>query len=206
MLGEDAALGQAVGEDVGVDLVGHALPALDQVGFLADAGQPRAAVTRDPAHHLRRGEVLHLAAHFPDPAVGLLPVLDRALDLAEEDRPEPLVEPVARAGVDVDRVEHGSPHVVLLLVESSVADAHRLGALVAAEVMQDVLVQGALAVDPVHDLQLVVTVGDVGDEVEEVVGLPVEAERIQAPQREGGVPDPAVAVVPVALAAGRLRQ
>ena len=46
----------------------------------------------------------------------------------------------------------------------------------------------------------------VGDEVEEVVGLPVEAERVEAPQHERGVADPGVAVVPVALAAGRLGQ
>ena len=48
--------------------------------------------------------------------------------------------------------------------------------------------------------------GDVGDEVEEVVGLPVEAERVEAPEHEGGVADPGVAVVPVALAARRLGQ
>ncbi len=44
------------------------------------------------------------------------------------------------------------------------------------------------------------------DEVEEVVGLPVEAERVEAPQHERGVADPRVAVVPVALAARRLGQ
>ena len=48
--------------------------------------------------------------------------------------------------------------------------------------------------------------GAVGDEVEEVVGLPVEAERVQPPQRERRVADPAVAVVPVALALRRLGQ
>ena len=68
-------------------------------------------------------------------------------------------------------------------------------------------VSSLLAADPVHDLQVAVALaGDVGDEVEEVVGLPVEAERVEAPQRERGVADPGVAVVPVALAARRLRQ
>ena len=47
---------------------------------------------------------------------------------------------------------------------------------------------------------------EVGHELHEVVGLPVEAERVQPPQREGRVAHPAVAVVPVALAAGRLGQ
>ena len=47
---------------------------------------------------------------------------------------------------------------------------------------------------------------EVGDELHEVVGLPVEAERVQPPQRERRVAHPAVAVVPVALATGRLGQ
>ena len=47
---------------------------------------------------------------------------------------------------------------------------------------------------------------EVGDVLDEVVGLPVEAERCRAPQRERRVAHPAVAVVPVALAARRLRQ
>jgi hypothetical protein len=100
----------------------------------------------------------------------------------------------------------GAPDVVLALVVGAVADPYGTGALVAAEVVEDVLVERALAVDAVHDLQLGITIGDVGDEVEEVVGLPVEAERVQAPERERRVADPAVAVVPVALAAGGLRQ
>ena len=108
--------------------------------------------------------------------------------------------------VDVDRVEHRAPHVVLALVVGAVADAHRPGAVVAVQVVEDALVEVALAVDAVHDLELVVALGDVGDEAEEVVGLPVEAEGVEAPQRERGVADPAVAVVPVALAAGRLGQ
>ena len=74
------------------------------------------------------------------------------------------------------------------------------------EVVEDVLVELALAADAVHDLQVAVALGDVGDEGEEVVRLPVEAERVQRPQRERRVADPRVAVVPVALAAGGLRQ
>ena len=48
--------------------------------------------------------------------------------------------------------------------------------------------------------------GDVVHEAEEVVGLPVEAQRVQAPQREGGVAHPRVAVVPVTFAARGFRQ
>ena len=67
--------------------------------------------------------------------------------------------------------------------------------------------QVAAPVDPVHDLQRAVVVGlDVGDELHELVGLPVEVEPVQRLQRERAVAHPRVAVVPVALAAGRLGQ
>ena len=36
--------------------------------------------------------MLRFAAHLPDPAVGLAPVLERALDLAADDRPGAIVE------------------------------------------------------------------------------------------------------------------
>ena len=67
--------------------------------------------------------------------------------------------------------------------------------------------QVAAPVDPVHDLQRAVRVGlEVGDELHELVGLPVEVEPVQRLQRERRVAHPRVAVVPVALAAGRLGQ
>ena len=151
--------------------------------------------------------MLRVAAHLPDAAVGLAPVGDRRLDLLLEDRPHALGQRVARLGVQVDRVEHRAPHVVLVLVVGAVADPHRPRVLVAAQVVERLLGQVGAAVDPVHDLQPALRgLGAVGDEVEEVVGLPVEAERVEAPERERGVADPGVAVVPVALAAGRLGQ
>ncbi len=132
---------------------------------------------------------------------------ERACHLALDDRPQPVGELVARAGVQVDRVEHGAPHVVLALAVGAVADAHRLRAAVAGEMVELLLLQATLAADPVHDLQLpLLGLGEVGDEIEEIVGLPVEAEGVERPQHERGVADPGVAVVPVAFATKRLRQ
>ena len=105
VLGEHAAVVEAVREHVGVDLVGDLLPALGLLVGLAQPRQPRAAVARDPAHDLRRREVLGLAAHLPDPAVGLAPVRDRLLDLVAQDRPEAVGQPVARLRVQVERVD-----------------------------------------------------------------------------------------------------
>ena len=69
------------------------------------------------------------------------------------------------------------------------------------------LVELAAAVDAVDDLQVApVTFDQVAQEGEVVAGLPLEAERVQAPQRERRVAHPGVPVVPVALAARRLGQ
>ena len=207
VLGEHAALVERVVADVGVDLVGDAAPAHRLLPVLPQLGQARAAVQRHPAHELGRGEVLLLAAHLPDAAVRPAPVRHRRLDLLDEDRPHALGQVVAGLGVEVHRVEHRAPDVVLVLVVRAVADPHRAGVLVARQVIERRLRQLGAAVDAVHDLQLSLDrLGDVGDEVEEVVGLPVEAERVEAPERERRVADPRVAVVPVALAAGRLGQ
>ncbi len=168
--------------------------------------QARAAVACDPAHELGRDEVLRLAAHLPDAAVRLLPVLDRRLDRSLEDRPHDLGQEVARLRVQVDRIEHRAPHVVLHLLVRGVADAHRPRPLVATQVVDGLLGQLVLATDPVHDLQVLLPRRHVGDEIEEIVRLAGEAERVEAPQHEGPVANPRVAVVPVALAADRLRQ
>src|SRR5260370_27697447 len=63
-----------------------------------------------------------------------------------------------------------------------------------------------LAPDAVHDRQVLLAGRDVGDEVEEVVRLARETQGVEAPEHEGAVANPGVAIVPVALAADRLGQ
>ena len=57
-------------------------------------------------------------------------------------------------------------------------------AFIAGQMIKGLLGQFPLAADAVHDLQVGVLFGEVGDEVEEVVLLPVKAERVQAPEHE----------------------
>ena len=52
VLGEDAAVVEPVGQDVGLDLVGGGLPARGVLEVLAQASQASTAVRRDPAHDL----------------------------------------------------------------------------------------------------------------------------------------------------------
>ena len=146
--------------------------------------------------------MLRLSADLPDAAVRLAPVFEGMLDLLAGDLPDPFVEPVARPGVQVDRFEHGPPYVVLLLLVGGVPDPHRARVLVSLQVVEHPFGEIRGAVDAVDDLQVAaVTFGQVRDEGEVVVGLPVEAQGVQAPEREGGITDPAVAVVPVPLPA-----
>ena len=149
--------------------------------------------------------MLRRPAGLPDPLVGLAPDLRGALGLRLDDRPQPLRQPLALAGVEQDRVEHRAEDVVLALVVGAVADPHGACAGVAREVVEGRLRQVTATVDPVHDLQRAVAVRlEVGDELHELVGFPVEVQPVQRLQREGRVAHPRVAVVPVALAARRL--
>ncbi len=176
------------------------------VGLVVQPGELGAPVHRHPAHELRAGEVLRLAAHLPDAPVRLVPVLRGLLDLPLEDGPQRLGELVARLGVQPHGVEHRAPHVVLPLVVRGVADPDGLRALVAGQVRQLELLQGLLATHAVHDLELPVVAADVLDEREEVVRLAFQAEGVQPPERERRVADPRVPVVPVALPARGLGQ
>ena len=134
VLGEHAALVDAVGADVGVDLVGRRLPARRRSSQSSrSARQPGAAVERDPAHQLRRGEVL-AARRAPPRCRGRARASARA-------PPRPGCSRIGQTRsarwsrdlrVQVDRVEHRAPDVVLVLVVGAVADADRAGALVAA--------------------------------------------------------------------------
>src|SRR6476620_12246401 len=87
-----------------------------------------------------------------------------------------------------------------MLRVGGIAYPNRPRVRVAAEMVKLVLVEFSFARDSVHDLQVFVAGGHIGDEREEVDRLPVEAEGVHGPQRERGVTDPGVAVVVVALA------
>src|SRR2546427_8078184 len=121
--------------------------------------------------------MLRLAANLPDAAIRRLPVLDGRFDGSLQDRPHDLWQVVPRLGVEVHGVEDGSPNIVLLLRIRGVADADGMRSLVAAQVVDGAFGQLALAADPIHDLQVLLSSGDIRDEVEKVVGFTSEAER-----------------------------
>ena len=182
-------------------------PGRGKLGVAAYVRELRGAVERHPAHQLRRYVVPRLAARLPDALIGVLPDRRGALGLCLHERPEAPRDPLAAAAVQQDRVERRAEDVVLALVERAVADADGIGAVVPGEILAHRFGQFSATVDPVHDLQSAIVVAvDVGHELHELVGLPIEQQVVQGPQQEGRVADPGVAVVPVALAPWRLGQ
>ena len=109
--------------------------------------------------------------------------------------------------MEEDRVEHGPEDVVLTLVEGAVSGPHRARSVVSREVLPEGLGEVTAAVDPVHDLQRAVLVRlQIGDELHELVRLPIEAQVVQRLEGEGRIPHPAEPVVPVALPTRSLGQ
>jgi hypothetical protein len=102
----------------------------------------------------------------------------------------------------VERVDHLAVHVELELLVRGVPHAHGLRRGVAGEPRQLELGEHALAGQAVHDLELRRGAGGGAEEpVAPRGGLLVVAAVHEGEQREGGVAQPAVAVVPVARAA-----
>src|SRR5215471_8084324 len=111
------------------------------------------------------------------------------------------------AGVEQNRVEDRAEDIVLTLVPGAVSDANWTSSRVTGEVVARRLGEIAAAIDAIHDLQGAVFGWlDIGDELHELLGLPVQPEEVQRLKRERGVAHPGVAVVPVAFAPGSLGQ
>src|SRR5881409_3479559 len=193
-----------VGEDVAVDLVAHVVPAYQWSRERALLRQAHGAVERRPAEHARVEELLAPAAHLPDALVLVAPVGADPVDEAAHVGPQVVGDRGTVLVVEVDRVHQLAVDVELEVGGGRVADAHGRGAQVALEVRQRLLGEPVATVDPVHDLE-----GAVGfellaarlDPAHEGRRLLGEAEAHEAVEREGGVADPGVAIVPVPLAA-----
>ena len=203
---ERASRGDAVLEHVGGDCGRGCAPRTRLLGSSPQVRERRAAVGRDPAHHLRRRVVAGLRAIGPRALVRLSPLRHRGVDLAPGHRPDRARQPPAGERRNRGRVDQGCLHVVLRVAHSGVADAHRPRAGVSHQVRELGLVRRVVAVHAVQVLQRPLALGHVRQEREKVVRLPAEAERIQRPKRPRRVADERVAKVPVARAARDARE
>src|SRR4029078_5961671 len=161
-----------------------------------------AAVEGDPGHYRRRNIVPACAAALPDAMIGLVPYFGKMLEYRAFYCPgasiqfelggSPLMECVDQFAVDVE----------LQLRMRGIADPHWLRAFVAGQPFGLPFQQAALPHDAVHDLH-------VGGRARRCPQAPLGpgggflgvARIYQRQQREGGVAQPAEAIVPVACAA-----
>ena len=147
------------------------------------------------------------SADLPQAVVGLLPVLGELVD--EGALHAPAVARLGHAVVARHRqgAEDLAQDVGLALVHGTVADADRQRAGVPGEAVELALGEVAAALDGVHHLHVGRVSGDGAQQpvapVVRIVGAPGGEQRLQG---EGRVAQPAVAVVPVALAAEVLGQ
>ena len=120
-------------------------------------GDADRAVDRHPAHEPGVQELLLAAANLPDAFVRHAPVVAHPVDEPARAGSTGRRRPVSTVLVEhVDDVQQLAVDVELELVVGAVADAHRRGAPVALEVIENLLGQVVAAVDPVHDLQAAV--------------------------------------------------
>src|SRR6185437_15189105 len=94
------------------------------------------AIDRDPGHDLRVGEVATAAADLPDAVIRALPYL---VDMVQQShcRHQRLVAAGhAHLAPDIDGVHDLAEDIELELAGGGIADTHRLGALVARQLVQ----------------------------------------------------------------------
>ena len=154
-----------------------------------------------------------LAAHLPDPLVLLPPPARGRVGARDEELPPgggPRVVRVELGDEPVGRAQQLAVDVDLPLGPGAVADADGPARAPPRQVRQRALAEVVLPADAEHDLQVATTqdlaCGAGRQVVEELVGLVRAGGDPQGFEGEAGVPDPGVAVVPVAFAADLLGQ
>ena len=151
-----------------------------------------------------------LATDLPDALVRVTPASGRRVGERHEEPQRRLVDALEVLGQLPGSVEQLAVHVELALAPRPVADAHGSAVTPAGEVRKVPLGEVTLTADAEHDRQVDALVhrgrSSSRHEVEELVGFVGAGGDPQRLDREAGIADPGVAVVPVALAARGLRQ
>ena len=145
--------------------------------------------------------------HLPYSLVGLPPVRLQPPDDSLDHAPPVRCRRHPELASAKDGVEHLAVDVQLALAGRGVADPDRTRVLVAGQPAELVLVEPPLSAETVHDLEVFRIAGDRAQHpVAPADRLFHVAGRHQRVEREDGVPQPAVAVVPVPDPAQKLRQ
>src|SRR5215212_1661157 len=195
--------------DLLVDLVTYLQPSLAVGGEGALVSESQATVYGDPAHELRVDEVPPPASDLPDSLIFTSPVVADPVDQPAQVGPQLVPDGVTVLVVEVDSVHQLTVDVQLQLVVGTVADPDRPRAPVALQMLQSLLGEVAPPIYAVHELQRAVRlrlVAAVLEPAHERLSLLGEPDAQETVEGEGGVTDPGVTVIPVALPSYTLRQ
>ena len=165
------------------------------------------AIERDPCHDLRRHVMRAIAAPLPDAVVRLVPYFRQMFEHLAFEVPGSVIQLQLGHPRLMKCVDQFAVDVELQLGMRGIADPDRLRALVTGQPARLPFEQAALAHDAVHDLHA-------GRRPRHRAQQPiVPARRFlgiarvhQRQQREGGVAQPAEAIIPVSGAAELFRQ
>ena len=148
------------------------------------------------------GVMFALTLEFPDAVVRLAAQLPDPIGEALDNLPELGRDKAALTLVDRHAVDDGPEYVRLTLARGTIADPYRARPIEAGQVLEVLLGQVRVAIDPVDDLHgEVVVVGAVPNPVDEVGRLLRKPGAEQGGNAIGSIAQPAIAVVPVAIAA-----
>ena len=166
-----------------------------------------AAVERDPCHHLRRYVMLAVTAALPDATVRLVPDLGQMIQHDAFQIPRTFVELQLGHARLMECVDQLAIDIELQLRMRGIADPHRQRAFIPRQPVRLPFQQAALTHDAVHDLHMRRRAGHRAQQpIVPAQGFLGVAAVHQRQQREGGIAQPAEAVIPVARAAELFRQ
>src|SRR5215470_4362640 len=137
-----------------MDLIAQSAPALDWPGDAETLAAFDGAVERHPGHDLGVRELPRPTAHFPQSLVGRAPDCLQMLDQLQLQVPFGAHRRQAALTALKQRIHDLAENVDLQLLGRSIADAHRLCALITGEVGELPLIETPFAGETVHDLYL----------------------------------------------------
>lgn len=144
-------------------------------------GKPHRPVGRDPAEELGIEEVARAAPDFPDPLIRRAPAGGGLVREGPEHGPELGAErPWHQRIAEVCGIQHLAIDIELRLVSGRVADAHRAGVAVPAEVVEYLFRKMRIAVNRLHAPEVATTPDtERFQPVEEIGRLLVIADRLR---------------------------
>src|SRR5207247_8649585 len=124
-------------------------------------GRSNATIERNPAHDFGIQEMAWAAAHLPNTAIRLLPVVTHMLDQHTHHLPHRAIQFLTTTlktpltPVEMDTIEHFSEYIQLFLPGCRVPDTYRARTTIATEMWQFSLDQAAFTSNTIHNLEVI---------------------------------------------------